>query len=225
MVAVAAAWVWLVVAGGHAGSGAATMVHTHDATSGSRTVMTPTAWAVMCVAMMLPLALPALRHVALNSLRGRRLIGMVPFACGYLLPWVLLGLLALPLGELLTVDGGALGPATALLALTAAWQLTPMKRWAVLSCSRTVPLAPYGPRAWATRFEFGVRQALRCAAACWPVMLLMAVLPHGPRGVGVMMVLTVVMLMEMQSRHRRLLLPWLGVPFGIAAAATGMMAL
>ena len=227
---VATAWTWLVVEGGtEQGAVPSTtgvpLQGAHHATGGQAPLMTLTTWSVMCLAMMLPLALPALRHVALNSVRGRRSAGMLLFGVGFLAPWLLLGAVALPVAAQVTAGARTPGPVAVVLAVAAGWQVTALKRWAVLSCSRAVPLPPYGPRAWWSRVEFGGRQALRCLAVSWPVLVLMMVLPHGPAGLLAMAALTVAMVAEMRSRHRRRLVPWLGVPLGVAAVVSGTMAL
>ena len=48
----------------------------------------------MVVAMMLPTALPAVRHVAANSLRRRRPGAMLTFAAAFVLIWVAFGVAA-----------------------------------------------------------------------------------------------------------------------------------
>jgi predicted metal-binding membrane protein len=217
-----AAWAVLLVQ--HTGASGAVGAH-HGATTATTAHTTSlTWWTVMCVAMMVPLALPGARHVGLNSPHGRRLAGVAVFTTAFLLPWVAYGAVVLWLADLALSRGltpAALG--SGLLVLAAAWQLTHWKRQAVLSCSRSVPLAPFGTRAVATRVEFGARQSLRCMAACWPLMALMAVLPHGRAGLLAMVLITVAMVAEAQSRHRRPLIPWLAAPLVLAAAVAGAM--
>ena len=79
-------------------------------------------WALMIVAMMLPTALPAVRHVAANSLRRRRPGAMATFAVVYLLIWVAFGALVIAVAPAWSsVDRSAV--AAGALALAAAWQL------------------------------------------------------------------------------------------------------
>jgi predicted metal-binding membrane protein len=177
------------------------------------------AWALMCVAMMLPLGLPAARHVATNSFRSRRVRATGVFSVAFLAPWVCVGVVALPAAAELEARGVSRPSlAVALLIVAGVWQLTPWKRQAVLSCSRTVPLPPVGLRSDAACAEFGVRQALRCLLACWPLMALMAVTPHTLLGLAVMAAATGVMVAEMRTRSRRRLIPMLAVPMLVTAA-------
>jgi predicted metal-binding membrane protein len=168
---------------------------------------------------MLPLALPGARHVATNSFRSRQLRALGVFAAAYLLPWLGFGLVAgAAIG--LTQGAGVAGRTLllGLLVLVTVWQLTPWKRQAVLSCNATVPLPPFGLRADVACAEFGARQSLRCLAACGPLMTLMVVAPHGLAGLTLMAGSAVAMGAEVWSSRRRLLIPWLALPLGAAAA-------
>jgi predicted metal-binding membrane protein len=222
----AAAWGMLASQAAHAPTVVATGTgHLHHLPATGSPAMSLTAWTVMSAAMMLPLSLPAARHVGLNSPHHHRFVGVVLFTTAFLVPWVVLGAVLLPLGDV-ALSGGATGAGlgAVLLAAAAGWQLSPWKRQAVLSCSRSVPLAPFGLRAVSSRVEFGGRQSLRCMAACWPLMALMVVLPHSPGGLLAMGLVTVALVAEMRARRRRLLIPWLAVPMAVAALATGVLA-
>ena len=184
--------------------------------------------ALMCVAMMLPLALPAARHVGVNTFRPRRLRALAVFGTAFLLPFVALGLL-LPLAAVLVDRAGGPGADSGLvvgigLLVAAAWQATTWKRWAVLSCSETVPLPPAGLAADRACAEFGIRQGLRCLAACWPLMALMGVVMVVPTGVPQTVVLagmalvTAMTVAESRSRRRRQLIPLLAAPLAVAGA-------
>jgi predicted metal-binding membrane protein len=131
-------------------------------------------WAAMAAAMMLPGALPALRHVAVNSLRWRRRRAVATFAAVYLGVWVGFGALvyaASPLWS--TADASAV--AAAALALAAGYQLTAHKRRAVRDCHRPLPLPPRGRRATAGLLRFASYNSLACVRSCWAMMLAMAV--------------------------------------------------
>jgi predicted metal-binding membrane protein len=136
-------------------------------------------WTLMVTAMMLPTALPAVRHVASNSLRARRPRAMATFAVVYLAIWVGFGALALLLSPLWS----SLDPAavlTACLALAAGWQLTAAKRGALRDCHLPTPLPPRGRRATAGVIRFGARNGLACVRSCWAMMLAMAVATSAP---------------------------------------------
>ncbi len=130
----------------------------HSLLLGGGAVVAVAMWTLMAVAMMLPTALPAVRHVAANSLRRRRPRAMATFAAVYALIWVAFGVLLLAASQAWAgFDRTAV--AAAALALAAAWQLSAAKRRAVRDCHRPSPLPPTAavpPPAWS---------ASRCATA------------------------------------------------------------
>jgi len=124
--------------------------------------------------MMLPAALPAVRHVAANSLRRRRGRAMATFAALYALIWVAFGGLLLVVAPAWSgVDRTAV--AAGALALAAAWQLSAPKRRALRDAHRPSPLPPTGRRATAGVARFAVRNGTACVRSCWAMMLTMAV--------------------------------------------------
>ncbi len=132
-------------------------------------------WSLMALAMMLPAALPATSHVALNSLQRRRGRAVSEFLVAYLLPWLAFGGLALLLLALL--PGQATVMLAAALAIATLWELSPAKRWALNRCHRTSPLPPSGWRASLGATRFGVLHGGACVVSCWPLMLVMAAAP------------------------------------------------
>jgi predicted metal-binding membrane protein len=131
-------------------------------------------WALMVVAMMLPTALPAVRHVATNSLRRRRPRAMATFAAVYLLIWVAFGALVIAVAPAWSsLDRSAV--AAGVLGLAAVWQLTVHKRRALADCHRPSPLPPTGRRATAGVARFAWRNGTACVRSCWAMMLAMAV--------------------------------------------------
>jgi predicted metal-binding membrane protein len=175
-------------------------------------------WALMAFAMTVPVTLPAVRHVAHNSIRSRRQWAMTLYLAAYLAVWVAFGfavLAAIRLAPLHKLDGRVL--LIAVLMVAAVWQLTRTKRRALLACRRTVSLPPRGSRADAACVRFGLRQARRCVVSCWPLMLLMVVLPASAVW---MVVLAFVMYAEERTRiGRRMVRPLAGL---LAAAATAV---
>jgi predicted metal-binding membrane protein len=180
-------------------------------------------WSLMALAMMLPAALPATSHVAVNSLRRRRGRAVSEFLIGYLALWlafgavVLLGLALLPFDRAVVPLAAALGVATA-------WELSPAKQWALQRCHRSSPLPPSGWRANLGATRFGVVHGSACVASCWPLMLVMAVAPSARlawctalTGVGLAEKLT----LKPRRRARRLGM-LLGVAFVLAAVAVGL---
>ncbi len=138
------------------------------------------AWTLMAVAMMGPMALPAVRHVALNSLRARRARAMALYVAVFMAVWVAFGIAALGADAVATgtlaIDGQILLAAT--LAIAAAWQLTPAKRRAIYACTRTVALPPSGRKADRGVARFARLQARRSVRSCWALMLVMVAAGH-----------------------------------------------
>lgn len=131
-------------------------------------------WMVMVVAMMGPVALPAVRHVAVSSLRWRRLRAVGEFGAGYLAAWLAFGIAAI------AVTGGIRPSAVTsgvVLLVAAGWQVTAAKRRFLQRCHRAIPLPPTGRAASVACARFGWIHGVACVGSCWPVMLVMAVVP------------------------------------------------
>ena len=173
----------------------------------------------MSVAMMVPVTLPAVRHVGLNSIRRRRRWAMVVYVASYVAVWVLFGVLALALLWALRSTGpDERQLVVGVLVIATLWQLTAWKRRAVLACQRTVPLPPTGWRADYGCAHFGVRQAGRCVISCWPLMVLMAVIGHG--NLIVMAALTAGIVAEQRVLAGRRLIALFGGALAVATVWT-----
>ncbi len=135
-------------------------------------------WALMSSAMMLPAALPAVRHVAVNSFCWRRPRAMAEFLAVYLGIWIAYGVLVLGLLALLGHVRGEILVAVALL-LAAGWQLSGPKLRALRACHRSSPLPPSGWRASAGVARFALRNGGACLGSCWAIMLVTAVPTSG----------------------------------------------
>lgn len=179
-------------------------------------------WALMVVAMMLPVTLPAVRYVALNSMRRRLRRAVALYTAVYVGVWMLFGLSAIGLYHLLGEHLG-LGHELLLaiaLAVAGAWQLTRAKRRALYACGRTVPLPPSGRRADAGCTRFALLHAWRCIRSCWAIMLVMVVIGHS--SIAWMIALTALVVSEeLTVRGRRLTRP----AAGMLAAAAAVVAL
>jgi predicted metal-binding membrane protein len=165
-------------------------------------------WTLMAVAMMVPVTLPAVRHVGLNSIRRRRHRAMALYLAVYVAIWVAFGVPALAAERLaretLGLDGRVL--LVGALAVAAGWQLTRVKRRALFRCRRTVPLPPVGLRADAGCARFALRQGWRCVTSCWALMMVMVVAGHA--SLLWMTALTALFVVEEQTLlGRRLLRP------------------
>ena len=173
-------------------------------------------WLMMVTAMMVPLTLPALRHLGLNSVRRRRQRAMALFTAAYVAAWVAFGIAALGLDHLLREHAGLPDRVVLALALgvAAAWQLTRAKQRALFACGRTVPLPPFGRRADAGSVRYALLHARRCLQSCWALMLVMVV----AGSLAWMVVLTALVVAEERPiRGRRR--PWPAAALLVAAAA------
>jgi len=132
---------------------------------------------VMVAAMTLPAALPAVHHVALNSLRSRHWRAVAEFLIIYLGFW--LGFVSVSMLLL-----SLLGPSTpdaalaAMLGLCALWELTGLKLRALNRCHRSWPLPPRGIKATLGTVRFAALNASGCIGTCAPAMLAMLIAPR-----------------------------------------------
>jgi predicted metal-binding membrane protein len=147
-------------------------------------------WLVMAVAMTLGGVLPAVQHIAVNSLRRRRSEMVFMFLCVYLLLWLATGLVVLGLFALLGGGRGAAGFAVAL-ALAAGYELTGAKRRALNRCHRTVRLPPSRIRGLIGAARFGWVNTTGCVGTCGLSMV--AMVAAGIAQPAVMVPLTVAM--------------------------------
>ena len=178
------------------------------------------AWSLMVVAMMVPVTLPAVRYVGLNSMRRRRARAMAVYTASYVGVWVAFGVGALGLAHLATEHLGLSEGALLALALGAAagWQLTRTKRRALFACGRTVPLPPSGRRADAGCARFALLQAWRCIRSCWALMVVMVAVGHASL-LWMVALTALVVAEELTVRGRRVTRPAAAV---LAAAAVGV---
>jgi predicted metal-binding membrane protein len=179
------------------------------------------AWSIMSALMMLPVTLPAIRHLAFNSFRRRRLRAMIVFVTAYLTGWIGFGLLALEAVSVTLRAGVRLRDLTiATLVVAALWQLAPYRRRAILRCRQAVPLSPRGLRADSTCAHFGMQQALHCMRVCWPAMFLMAIIGHQ---LAPMAALTIVIVAEEHAPWRERLFAPVFALFLVAAGMTAAL--
>jgi predicted metal-binding membrane protein len=138
-------------------------------------------WGIMTLAMMPPLAIPLIRHVATRSFVVRRNRAITAFLAGVLVVWLLAGLVALTLlgGAPATLFGWP-GLAAAAFLFAAVWQLAPMKRAALARCHRTVPLGATGWRADWDCLRYGLTHGLNCVTSCWAAMFAVILASGGP---------------------------------------------
>lgn len=179
-------------------------------------------WTLMVVAMMVPVTLPAVRYVVLNSMRRRQRRAMALYSAVYVGTWLVFGLAALGLDHLLATHLGLSDQVllSIVLAVAAGWQLTRAKRRALYACGRTVALPPLGRRADAGCARFALLHSWRCIRSCWAIMLVMIVI--GQVSVAWMIGLTaLVVAEELTVSGRRLTRPAAGI-LALAAAAVAL---
>ncbi len=155
-------------------------------------------WMVMVVAMMLPALLPAVRHVAANTLRWRRRRATAMFIAAYVAIWTTVGIAIALISPLWASLSGPVLAAGALL-LAAAWQLTPFKRTALADCHRPVPLPPRGRRADGAVLRFALLNGTSCVRSCWAMMLAMSLANTGM----VVWMLAITSMTTMEKRAQR----------------------
>jgi predicted metal-binding membrane protein len=176
-------------------------------------------WLVMVVAMMLPTALPAVRHVAQNTLRWRRRRAVASFVGVYLAIWATFGLAMLLAAPLISpIDSRTLLMAALLLA--GVWQFTPQKHRALAACHRSVPLPPTGRAATRGVLRFGRINGLACLRSCWAMMLAMATVSSD--ALVMMLVLAGVLTVEKRSQRPRRTAQIIGVSLSGACALVAL---
>jgi predicted metal-binding membrane protein len=152
-------------------------------------------WALMVLAMMLPLAIAPLWHVRERSFTRRRGRSMALFVAGFVAVWmsagVILQTIAL-LARLMVPD--PLACFCLAVAVSLLWQVSPAKQWMLNRCHQRPPLAAFGFAADLDAFAFGVRNGAVCAGACWALML--ATLLIGQGQLPAMIVVTLFSLAE-----------------------------
>jgi predicted metal-binding membrane protein len=154
-------------------------------------------WALMIVAMMFPLLVPMVRHVAARSFAARRERSVGLFIAGYAMVWLaaaMVSSVALVVARAglqmahLAAWAGPIG-----YALAALWQLSAAKIRAVNRCHGTVALRPWAPDADRDAIGFGLLHGSRCVRACLPVMVLPLL---GGYGLGAMAIIAAILLAE-----------------------------
>jgi predicted metal-binding membrane protein len=170
---------WVTSTGLHRAPAGAVSHGAVSARTGLEAVLALPAWTSMCVAMMVPAAMPAIHHVGTNSLRWRRQRAMAEFLGGYVAAWVGYGLVVLAVLALVRDRVPERVLLAAALGAAAGWQLLPYQRRFLRRCHRTVPLPPHGWRAAAGCVRFGWLHGRACTGVCGPLMLVMATATAG----------------------------------------------
>lgn len=154
-------------------------------------------WAAMAVAMMVPVTLAAVRHVALSSSWPRRHRAVAVFLAAFLGVWVAVGALLVAVNGMVVARFGPAVTVVVAFAAAAAWQLSATKRRWLRRCGRTVPLAPRGWRADWDCARFGAGAGWSCVVSCWALMAATVAAAHS------LVVMAVLFGVQLSERSRR----------------------
>ena len=187
----AAAWGWIVMLGrGHAAHHAMHGMHAADA---HPLALQAAAWGAMVVAMMFPLTVAGVRHVARAAESGwARQRAIAGFLGGYALVWLAAGTVVVAAVEGASMLAGRTAAALAIALLAAAWEVAPGHRTRLRRCHHHAALL--GRAACA---RFGAENGLRCVVACWALMAACAAFAHA------LPVMAVLFGVQVSGRYRR----------------------
>ena len=165
-------------------------------------------WALMVVAMMLPLAIAPLWHVRERSFARRRTRSTLLFVAGFIAVWMMAGPVLAIVAWLMrwaapTSFAIPLAVATALV-----WQVSPAKQWCLNRCHQRPPLAAFGLDADLDAISFGASHGAACAGTCWALMLPILLTTEG-EGLA-MAAVTLFVLAERLERPAPLAWRWRG---------------
>lgn len=168
----------------------------------------------MVAAMMLPLTLANVRHVALSSLWRRRHRAIAAFLAGYLAVWIAVQAGITGGWRLLASFAGWQVAVGATVIVAALWEISPARIRRLRRCHRTVPLAPRGWRADADCALYGVTTGLSCVAMCWAIMAACVAFAHS------LPVMAVLFGVQVSGRYQRRPVPALAA---LAVLAAGLL--
>lgn len=131
-------------------------------------------WALMVMAMMLPLVAADAEHLRARAFRRDQTRAVLAFLAGFLGMWLLLGIPVIALTLVARAGLHAFGPTLAILLpllLAAFWILGPNYRRVLTRCHFRPVLPAAGPPLYRAALRYGLSAATRCAAGCLPLML------------------------------------------------------
>lgn len=137
-------------------------------------------WMIMVAAMMLPLVADSAQNVAARSLWFRRQRAIAGFVLGYLCIWLFAGVaITLLISNLQSHAWFDTKTAMAVsVCIAVAWYFTPLRKRALFSCHRTMPIAPNGWRANLGCIRYGCMIGGSCLLTCWAWMVLCTLTGH-----------------------------------------------
>lgn len=134
-----------------------------------------TAWALMLIAMMLPLMGAPIRHLWDRSFARRRARAIVLFLVAYLGVWMAVGVVLVPAAAL--VHGSAIATFAAIL-LVVVWQQSPGKQMCLNRLHVHPALPAFGIAADAAVLRFSLVHAAWCVGTCAGLMFLPMLWPR-----------------------------------------------
>lgn len=152
-------------------------------------------WGLMVLAMMLPKLIIPIQFVCDRSFKSYRLLSSLLFILGYLLSWMLAGVLmvAIIMVVNLLMPMSYL-PALILLLIAIIWQFSPIKQRFLNRGHDHWPLSAFGWKARRDVLLFGMAHGMWCIGSGWALMLLPMLLPEGHN--LAMLIVTFIMLSE-----------------------------
>jgi predicted metal-binding membrane protein len=184
LVICAIAWILLLIdPGGTLASTHGSATHAAHATHAA--VATPLAslaagWMLMLLAMMTPALIPPVRHIHLRSFTQRRPRAIALFAIAYAAIWIVAGAVLIALARMLhPLAPQSYLPAAGAMLVAFAWQCSPIKQRCLNRCHAHREIAAFGAAADIDALHFGASHGMWCVGACWALMLIPMLLPHG----------------------------------------------
>ena len=137
-------------------------------------------WSIMVVAMMGPVMVPRVRHVAECCVGRVRTRAIVETLVGALMVWTIAGVLAIGLTSIAPGLDARESPISFLVVwlLVAGWQLMPSKMAAIGRCHAI--RVPRGAAVGNRRLSAGMAYTSWCVVSCGPAMAAMAITGHPP---------------------------------------------
>ena len=137
-------------------------------------------WSIMVVAMMGPVMVPRVRHVAECCVGRVRIRAILETLVGALLVWIIAGVLAIGLTSVAPGLDARESPISFLVVwlLVAGWQLMPSKTAAIGRCHAV--RVPRGVAVGSRRLTAGIAYTSWCVVSCGPAMAAMAITGHPP---------------------------------------------
>jgi len=171
-------------------------------------------WVVMTVAMMIPLTIPSLRHVARMVPQAARSAALATFCSAFVLAWIPGVALAVWIHGRPPVSAGIVAAA---FVAAGVWELTPMKRRALLACHRTAVIRAAQPGRRRTCWQFGIRRGAWCTASCGPLMVALLLTGHA---LIPLLVVTVGLAVQRYSSEAHRVRGWSAAGFSLIAVVT-----